>query len=146
MSRSARVTLAWADGEHEFRLPIGRLRELQEICDAGPPVILQRLSASQWKFEDVRETLRLGLIGGGMEPGKALLLVQRYVDERPLIENVKPAQAVMLAAIVGVEDEKVGEAEAAEDKEKASRTGSSPSPQSTEPAPSSDTRPATSTT
>lgn len=30
MSSNASITLAWADGDYLFRLPIGKLRELQE--------------------------------------------------------------------------------------------------------------------
>lgn len=145
MTRSANISLTWADGEHEFRLPIGKLRELQELCDAGPPVVAQRLASGTWKVEDIRETLRLGLIGGGMAPGAALSRIQRYVDERPLLENVKAAQAVILAALVGVDEEPVGEEAAAKANEKGLQTESSLSPQSTGPAPSSDTPPETST-
>lgn len=145
MSRSARIDLTWADGagEHEdgkyrFRLPITQLEELQEKCDAGPPTIFQRLCSASWMVRDVRETIRLGLIGGGMSPAKALGLVQRYVDDRPLGENAPTAQAILLAAIIGVEDEPVGKTEAAESPE---AMAESPSPPSTDSAPQSDSPP-----
>lgn len=139
MSRSAEVSLAWADGEHRFRLAIGQLRELQEKCDAGPAWILYRLQSRQWRVDDIRETLRLGLIGGGMSPMDALGLVARYVDERPLQENVAPAMAVLMAALVGVPEEPVGKPEAAETEagSRPSSAAASASPRSTEPAPSS---------
>lgn len=104
MAASARITLLWGDGDRTFRLAIGQLRELQDKCDAGPAEILGRLSNGTWRVDDIRETLRLGLIGGGATPTDALVLVARYVDSRPLMENVMPAQAVLLAAIVGEED------------------------------------------
>lgn len=103
MSVSARITLPWADGSHSFRLAIGHLRELQEKCQAGPAEVLARLSNGSWRVDDIRETLRLGLIGGGATPMDALVLVSRYIDDRPLMENVRPAQAVLLAAVVGEE-------------------------------------------
>jgi hypothetical protein len=126
MSSNASITLAWADGEYLFRLPIGQLRELQEKCDAGPMVIYRRLSNGEWKVDDVRETLRLGLIGGGMKPVEALLLVKRYVDDRPWAENVLPATAVILAAVLGAPDDKVGKTEAETATTEATVASSSP--------------------
>lgn len=139
MSRDASITIAWADGEHRFRLAIGQLRELQEKCDAGPAEIAARLSNGRWRLNDVRETIRLGLIGGGMAPGDAHKLTVRYVDERPWLESVQPAQAVLMAALVGVPEEPVGN-EAQGGKDAAARaengaTDASPSPLSTATAP-----------
>jgi hypothetical protein len=132
MSADASVTLTWADGEHKFRLAIGQLRELQEKTDAGPVEVLDRLATRRWRLDDVRETLRLGLIGGGMAPVKALGLVKRYVDERPLMESLPAAQAVLLAAIVGVPEDEVGKGEAEETTTSgsASRPFTAPEPQS----------------
>lgn len=101
MSRSGQVSFEWADGEHTFALKIGQLIELQEKCDAGPPLILARLSGSAWRVSDVRETIRLGLIGGGMSPTDALKLTVRYVDERPLAESAMPANVILAAALYG---------------------------------------------
>ncbi|MGE0828940.1 MAG: gene transfer agent family protein [Hyphomonadaceae bacterium] len=126
MSRTAKVELSWADGSYTFRLAIGQLVELQEKCDAGPPTIYNRLVGNAWYLNDIRETLRLGLIGGGMAPAKALSLINRYVDDRPLAENARHAQAVLMALMIGVEDETPGKAEAARDQ----AMGASPSPPS----------------
>ena len=73
------ITLAWGDGEHRFALPLAQLEELQEKCDAGPLVVFGRLTAGTWLTGDVYQTLRLGLIGGGMAPVAALALCRRYV-------------------------------------------------------------------
>lgn len=143
MSRDGSISLVWGDGEHRFRLPIGQLRELQEKCAAGPAEIVERLTAGRWRVDDVRETIRLGLIGGGMAPGEAYTLTVRYVDERPWLENVAPAQAVLMAALVGVADEPVGKAGAAEAETGA--TDASPSPPSTASARRSASRRRTST-
>lgn len=105
MSRHGDVTFDWADGEHTFRLALKELRELQEKCDAGPLVIFRRLTHGDWRIDDLRETIRLGLIGGGMEPAKALSLTRSYVDDRPLMESVEPALRVMSAALMGPPDE-----------------------------------------
>lgn len=85
MSSDGSVSLAWADGDYRFRLPIGQLRELQDKCGAGPQEIYSRLMDGTWRVDDLRETIRLGLIGGGVDPVRALALVRNYVDppERP---------------------------------------------------------------
>lgn len=122
MGRDASVTLAWADGNYTFRLAWAQLIELQEQCDAGPFVILQRLAAGTWRMEDVSHTIRLGLIGGGADPAKAIALVQRYVESRPPLENVMLARGILGIAVQGAPDEKPGEA----DGEAANDTTTSP--------------------
>lgn len=65
-----------------------------------------------WRVDDVRETIRLGLIGGGMTPSDAYLLVATYVDARPLAENISLAAEVLLHAVIGDPDDPVGKPEA----------------------------------
>jgi len=134
MSRAANIDIVWGDGEHVFRLAIGQLRELQEKCNAGPAEIYRRLSLGTWRLEDIRETLRLGLIGGGMKPPEATKLVGRYVDERPLMESIQPAQLVLMAVLTGAPDEPLGKPKPAKDETGAAApttTAASPSPDST---------------
>ncbi len=143
MSRAGDITLAWGDGEHLFRLGIGELRELQEKTSAprvrvggepvGPPFLAHQIITGKWLVDDLREPLRIGLIGGGMKPMDALALVARYVDGRPLQESVMPAYAVLTAALVGAADEPVGKDPAPE----AETEGEVPSPSApiTETAP-----------
>jgi hypothetical protein len=122
MSRDASVTLAWADGEYTFRFGWGQLIELQEQCDAGPFVILDRLTRGTWKVGDISHTIRLGLIGGGTAPSDALKLTQRYVESRPPLENVMLARGILGVALQGASDEVPGEA----DGEAANDTTTSP--------------------
>lgn len=143
MTSSASIDFEWADGHYQFRLPIGQLRELQEKCGAGPRVIFERLRSGMWMVDDIRETIRLGLIGGGTAPIPARALVERYVDARPLSENVMAATSILLAAIVGVPDDNVGKKLAGKAKRKA--TVASSSPPSTATGPSSDGHPVRST-
>jgi hypothetical protein len=133
VSRDGAVTIAWGDGEYRFRLAIGEIRELQEKCDAGPQEILRRLTVGTWRLNDMRETIRIGLIGGGMKPAEALGKIARYVDEFPLFDNILPARAILVAALVGVEEEPLGNGEPAEAETEA--TDASPSPPSMGPAP-----------
>lgn len=132
MSRDASLTLAFGDAEHRFRLALGELRELQEKTKAGPMALLRRLQSGDWRVDDAREILRIGLVGGGLKPVEALALVTRYVDGFPLLDAVPPAIAVLGAALFGAEDEPVGNGAAAEAASGATET--SPSPPSTEPA------------
>jgi hypothetical protein len=135
MTRSAKVTLDWADGEYSFRLGIKEIEELQEKTGCGPFFLLNRLVDGSWKVQDIRETIRLGLIGGGMEPVKALPLVRNYVDGRPLLESVKFAQLILSAALAGAPDgERPGKAGAVKGRAKNSQTEGSPLPLTTEPA------------
>ena len=112
MSRDAKITLTWADDDYVFRLGWAELEELQEKCDAGPYVLLTRMHDDTWRMADIAETIRLGLIGGGMEPVAALKRVRTYVKKRVPMENLPFAQAILSAAVVGVEDEKLGEPDA----------------------------------
>ncbi|MDH3232197.1 MAG: gene transfer agent family protein [Alphaproteobacteria bacterium] len=105
MSRDAKVDLKWADGTHTFRLAWGGIIELQEKCDAGPHFILNRLHDDSWHAEDISNVIRLGLIGGGMPPAAALALVERYVEQRPLLESRDTARAILFCALVGAPDE-----------------------------------------
>jgi hypothetical protein len=137
------VDLAWGDGERAFRLAIGQLRELQDKCAAGPAEILTRLSTGRWRVEDVRETVRLGLIGGGVTPAEAHTLTVRYVDERPLLESVMVARAALAMALVGEPEDDAGKRKAGG--ARSNPTVGSPSPASTGGEPSSDFRPPKST-
>jgi hypothetical protein len=142
MSRDASISLDWADGNYAFRLAWGELEKLQEACDAGPYVILGRLTDGSWRIGDISAVIRLGLIGGGMTPVDALKKVRSYVEGRPPMESLMTAQAILSAGIIGAPEEDVGKKdEAANQTENNStifRTESSDLPLSTEPAPLSE--------
>lgn len=119
MSRDGSITLDWADGQHSFRLRWGELILLQEACDAGPQVVLARLQNGKWLMQDIRETVRLALIGGGATPEAALKLVRDYVEARPPVESVMLATGILAAGLIGAPDEEPGEAPAAPETENA---------------------------
>ncbi|MEI4482234.1 MULTISPECIES: gene transfer agent family protein [unclassified Phyllobacterium] len=108
MSRDASIELNFGDGTYTFRLGWGELAKVQEACDAGPYVVLQRLYDNSWRLNDIREVIRWGLIGGETKPGEALKLVRDYVEERPPLESVLFAQAILSAALQGAPEEDVG--------------------------------------
>jgi len=145
MSRDASVTLDWADGEYRFRLAIGQLRELQETINRprvklgapfiGPATLFEALRSNDAWPHEVREVIRLGLIGGGTKPADALDLVKRYVEDRPITESSVFATLILGAALFGSEEEPLeGKSEAAKMKEMTDF----PLPPSTQTEPSSE--------
>jgi hypothetical protein len=80
---------------------------------------LLRSVGGDWRVEDVRETIRLGLIGAGMTPTDAFIAVSTYVDQVdkfPLIDNVGVAAAILHHALTAPEGEKVGKPKAGKTK------------------------------
>lgn len=148
MSRDGSTTFFWADGEHRFCLQIGGIRELEEKCKAGSQEIFLRVAQGRWRIDDLRETIRLGLIGGGMAPADAHLLLARYFDlpSRPKLEAVEPTLRILKEALTGSEDEPLGKGTpAGENATTTTGTASPDGARSTEPAPPSGSPLATST-
>jgi hypothetical protein len=139
------VEIDFADGRYRFWLPLPQVVELErKTGDTSILVIEERLRAAIGVEEneggeprfvflgggaamvsDVRETLRLGLIGGGsgmvdgqeveVGPNTARQLVDAYVyPARPLGEGVVLAWRVLHAAIHGVQLKKKLTPDAAE--------------------------------
>ena len=143
-TRDGSTTRFFGDDEHVFRLAWKQLIELQEKRNRGPAIIMQQLLSGEWFVEDIREVIRIGLIGGGMPPAEALRMVRTYIEERP--QDIAgedgllmTAIVVMSAAIARVPDEPVGEEVAPVQSEPngsmTSQTEGSGSEPSTEPVP-----------
>lgn len=110
-------TIIWRNGEDDFCLAkVGDVLALEEKCGAGIMTIMRRLETDVWYLNDVRETIRLGLIGGGMAPEKAMAAVKLHVDGNPngLAPSVIIAHEVLKAVIIGVPDDPVGKQPAAD--------------------------------
>ena len=60
------IRLQFGDGEYLFRLPYKMLAELQHRCEAPFGTIYKRVLAGDYEARDLVETVRFGLIGGGM--------------------------------------------------------------------------------
>ena len=108
-SRDGGIRLFFEDGEHDFRLGIGELKTLQEKRDAGPLLILTRLRTGAWFVEDIYESVRLGLVGGGMDKEAAYRKVEQNVRSGNLLVCLAIATAVVFAALADVEDDAPGE-------------------------------------
>lgn len=145
MSANGTIIIAWANGEDTFCIAkVGHLLDLEDKCSAGVAAIMRRLEDGSWRLNDVRETIRLGLIGGGMAPEQAMVTVKRHVDDQPLARSVLLAYEVLAAAMVGVPGDGVGKKPEAEtDTRSSARTDVSAAPPSSGSAPPSNGLPAT---
>lgn len=101
MNLSGLVTMQWADGEYAFRLTFPGAVELEQKCGAAISVIATRVMSGQWHGNELWETIRLGLIGGGMPPLDALRMVRTYVEGRPLSESQPVARLIMMGLMFG---------------------------------------------
>lgn len=120
MSGSGIVRLFLGEADFDFRLAIGELRQLEEgrsrvlaaqghpPSEAGLEKIAGRLISSGWLVEEVREVLRLGLIGGGLDKERAARLVDQHVVPPDLVKCAATAYAVLAAALIGSPDDRLG--------------------------------------
>lgn len=137
MSRDGSIELPFNGNRTMFKLAWRELMKIQEACDAGPYVVLDRLVSGRWRLQDISETIKWGLIGAGMEQGAALQLVETEVETRPPLRNLVIAQKVLGAGVVGSSEEEVGKKSEAANQgrpKRRSRTGSSDLPPSSEMA------------
>lgn len=110
------ITLPFADGEYLFRLPVKRICEIEE--KAGPiDGVRHRLTYGGFSINDVVETIRQALIGGGTSPLRANDLIDRYVDGMPVAPSHMIARTIISALYVGYEPESGQKKSEAEDPE-----------------------------
>lgn len=93
----------FAGKKREFQLLFGGVLDLEEAVGEGIGRIFIRLVGGQFKIKDVRETLRLSLIGGGMSVARAQILIEDHFDQRPLMEHAGLAGEILSALMTGVE-------------------------------------------
>lgn len=118
MSSDASVELVWGDGVQRFRFAIGQFRELQEKVNlrriaigaplVGPMVLLKSLESNDAWPDDVRDVIRIGLMGGGMKPADAHRAMANYFDETPPLSHMRTAHTVLLMGLVGNPNEPIG--------------------------------------
>lgn len=143
MSLKTEVRLDFAGERRSFDLsPIGCLRRVQDACDAGPQHILNRLFDGTWRLDDLREPIIQGLVGAGMPQRDAQALVEKWLDPEPKQQFLPVTQGILMAWLVGAEDEDLGEPTGEGAQASPSPEASSPSPESTAPPALSDTPPA----
>jgi hypothetical protein len=106
------IVRPFAGRRHIFRLTLGGVEELERLCNAGIGQIYGRLATAAFWNADIRETIRLGLTGGGLSDAEASRLVMDTVDTAPLAHHLGLATAIVTAYAVGV-DEALGKSDSA---------------------------------
>lgn len=91
----------FADGTYEFGLTWPGMIELETACASPLLPLLLRLSSNAWHVKDGSNVIRLGLIGGGLVPARAVALVRDYVEARPPGETVYLAADILRLALLG---------------------------------------------
>jgi hypothetical protein len=91
----------FGDAEHAFALTPPFILELERATGAGIGKLCSRLFDRAFDYKDVTETIRLALIGGGMDPKRATEMIETYVAGRPLIFGYEIAVAVLEHAWFG---------------------------------------------
>jgi len=135
MSRDGSCEVPFNGRRMFFKLAWRELMKIQEACDAGPYLVLDRLVSGRWRLQDISEVIKWGLIGGGLPQGEAIDLVESEVEGRPPLENLVVAQKVLGAGVIGTAEEEVGKKSKAASRAKRShrsRTESSDLPPSSE--------------
>lgn len=102
------IELVWPGGEHTFNLRLGELQALQDACDAGPELILNRILSGQWRHADLFDTIRLGLIGGGMDRVAAMKLTRDAFERSGMVAFKITASSILGQALYGTADDPVG--------------------------------------
>lgn len=108
MSRDGSCEVAFNGQMTLFKLSWRELMKIQEACDAGPYVVLDRLLTGRWRLQDISEVIKWGLIGAGVDQQAAIKLVASEVEGRRPLENLVIAQTVLGAGVVGSPEEEVG--------------------------------------
>lgn len=83
------------EGEQRFCLTPKLIPELERATEAGVGTLFKRLADGHFRFAEITQTIRLGLIGGGMSPENAAHLCTVYVEDRPLSETYPIALSIL---------------------------------------------------
>jgi len=94
----------FGDGEYTFRLTAPLILELETKLNAPIGGVCERVFHRAFSHADLSETIRLGLIGGGMSPERAAKLIAAYVQDRPLAETQPVAEQILSALWFGNEE------------------------------------------
>ncbi|RCW85431.1 gene transfer agent family protein [Phyllobacterium bourgognense] len=93
----------FGDKARTFALTPELIIELERKTGTGIAAFVARFMRvpMAFHFNDIVETIRLGLIGGGTSPEEAQSLVNAYVTPRPIAETLSLAIAILEAAWFG---------------------------------------------
>lgn len=89
------LRMFFGDAEHTLTLTPPLILELERTTGAGIGRLCSRLFAREFDYRDVTETIRLSLIGAGMDPKRAAEMIDIYIAGRPLIHGYEIAVSVL---------------------------------------------------
>ncbi len=128
----------FAGTEWDFVLTIDGVMALEQLCGCGIAEIYTRLATMRWTAREVRETIRLGLIGAGHSDLEAKALVTRFLDAcwigggTGLADHVDLASAIVGHVLTGLPPEALKKPEG----ETMPAAPATPPPSGAPPAPS----------
>lgn len=125
-----RIVVTWGDQDRVFDVqPLKWLRELEVKTGVGAYKLLILLKTGEWRVDQIRHIVRTGLLGGGLTDQEANGLMSTQFDNRPIMESVPLAAAILGAGLYGgSEPTKKDEAK---ESEPPTTTDALPSPNST---------------
>lgn len=97
----------FGDGEQAFTLTDDMITELERKTGQGIAAIHRQLIGMGFSGEILREIIRLGLIGAGMNPERAMQLCATYATNRPVAELFPLAFEILEARWNGATAEEV---------------------------------------
>ena len=91
----------FGDKTRPFVLDPVLITELERVTGTGIGGLCRHLFAGEFRHHEMREVIRLALIGGGEAPEDAAQLVAVYVDGQPIEHSYALAVAILEAAWFG---------------------------------------------
>lgn len=85
----------FGDKEHDFLLTPDLILELERLTRSGIGAISRRFFAGDFSYPELTETIRLSLIGGGLNPEEAAALVRTYAGRMSVTELYAKALPVI---------------------------------------------------
>jgi hypothetical protein len=105
-------TAFFGDAEYQFKLPRALVIELEQKTGVAISALCFRVFDRQFAQADIHETIRLSLIGGGLNPERAAALIASYAVDRPFSETYPIAVAILENVWFGQPNKKVADGQA----------------------------------
>jgi hypothetical protein len=98
----------WAGRDRIFALRFGDVLDLEQACGNGKEraaigAIFMSVGSGRFGAGEVYHTIRLALIGGGLERLKADHLMREHFDKGPYVAHASLAMDILTALMAGIE-------------------------------------------
>lgn len=94
------ITRFFGDAEYEFHIGVDEAMEWERAQSKSLYRSFQEFTSGSFFLKDAKEVLRIGLIGGGMEPVKAFSLVEAYLGKPKFEGSIKLAIELLQDAFI----------------------------------------------